>query len=62
MVSEAALGLLFTPRDRLGPLARRGGLLTPATALGLILAERLVRTPYITISSSIVSTDTRKTL
>jgi len=61
MISEAALGLLFTPRDKLGPLARQGGLLTPATALGGILADRLSRTRFINISSKIITDESQKT-
>ncbi|GAA5949638.1 hypothetical protein JCM3765_002736 [Sporobolomyces pararoseus] len=40
MISEVALGLL-KDHDRLSPLAKQGGSLTPATALGNVLVERL---------------------
>ncbi|GAA5988546.1 hypothetical protein JCM5350_004448 [Sporobolomyces pararoseus] len=43
MISEVALGLL-KDHDRLSPLAKQGGSLTPATALGNVLVERLERT------------------
>lgn len=43
MISEVALALL-KDHDRLSPLARQGGSLTPATALGNVLVERLEKT------------------
>ncbi|GAA5870079.1 hypothetical protein JCM16303_001889 [Sporobolomyces ruberrimus] len=43
MISEVALALL-KDHDRLSPLAQQGGSLTPATALGNVLVERLERT------------------
>ena len=43
MISEVALGLL-KDHERLTPLAKQGGSLTPATALGNVLVERLERT------------------
>ncbi|KAH7099922.1 saccharopine dehydrogenase [Auriculariales sp. MPI-PUGE-AT-0066] len=61
IISEAALLLLRTPRDRLSPFARQGGLLTSATALGSLLAERLSQTRFIDISSTVVSEETLKT-
>lgn len=42
MISEVALALL-KDHDRLSPLAQQGGSLTPATALGNVLVERLER-------------------
>ncbi|GAA5908218.1 saccharopine dehydrogenase family protein [Sporobolomyces salmoneus] len=44
MISEVALALL-KDHDRLSPLAKQGGSLTPATALGNVLVERLERWP-----------------
>ncbi|GAA5922342.1 saccharopine dehydrogenase family protein [Sporobolomyces koalae] len=43
MISEIALALL-KDHDRLSPLAQQGGALTPATALGNVLVERLEKT------------------
>jgi short subunit dehydrogenase-like uncharacterized protein len=41
MLCEAALTLAVTPRDALPGGAARGGVLTPATALGAPYADRL---------------------
>ncbi|KZV92631.1 hypothetical protein EXIGLDRAFT_740293 [Exidia glandulosa HHB12029] len=60
MVSETALGLLFTTPEKLGPLAAAGGLLTPATALGSVLPDRLRRTGLFEISSRIVEGGSKK--
>ncbi|KZV96731.1 saccharopine dehydrogenase [Exidia glandulosa HHB12029] len=60
MISEAALGLLFTAPEKLGPLAATGGLLTPATALGSVLPDRLRRTGLFEISSHIVDDEPKK--
>lgn len=43
MISESALSILLA-RDRLPALAQRGGVLTPVTAFGDVLVERLERT------------------
>lgn len=43
MISEAALSIVLD-YERLPPLARQGGPLTPATALGTVLVERLEKT------------------
>ncbi|KDQ31637.1 hypothetical protein PLEOSDRAFT_1061778 [Pleurotus ostreatus PC15] len=43
MISESALSILLM-RDRLPALAQRGGVLTPVTAFGDVLVERLERT------------------
>ncbi|GAA5964298.1 hypothetical protein JCM21900_003688 [Sporobolomyces salmonicolor] len=43
MISECALALL-KDHDRLPPIAKHGGPLTPATALGNVLVERLEKT------------------
>ena len=40
MVSECALALL-SPREKLPPIARKGGVLTPMAAFGTILMKRL---------------------
>ncbi|KIO28863.1 hypothetical protein M407DRAFT_21940 [Tulasnella calospora MUT 4182] len=44
MVGEIALALLPPNRERLTALAKKGGVLTPASALGQELVERLKRT------------------
>lgn len=54
MISETALGLLLTPKSRLTALARLGGLLTPATALGNELVERLRQTKLIEIECKVI--------
>ena len=54
MISEVGLGLALTPRSKLGALARRGGFLTPATALGDTLAERLNASGRLEVKSEIV--------
>ncbi|EJD47006.1 saccharopine dehydrogenase [Auricularia subglabra TFB-10046 SS5] len=61
MIAESALALLFSaPEDR-GPLDTRGGLLTPATALGDVLPDRLRHTGLFEITSEIVRDEDRKT-
>ena len=45
MISECALAVLQN-RDQLPELARRGGILTPASALGNVLKERLEKTGF----------------
>ncbi|KAJ7721479.1 Saccharopine dehydrogenase-domain-containing protein [Mycena metata] len=62
LISEAALSLALTPRDKLPPLARRGGVLTPATALGDVYVERLVASGRVTFESKIVSVEGKKTV
>jgi short subunit dehydrogenase-like uncharacterized protein len=53
MVSESALALLFDTH-KLPALARRGGILTPMSALGDILIERLKDTGRFEFTSEIV--------
>ncbi|KAK0459235.1 Saccharopine dehydrogenase-domain-containing protein [Desarmillaria tabescens] len=62
MVVEAALCLLHPETIR--PFARRGGVLTPASAMGDVLAERLNATGHIEIESVILKDgqDNRKTI
>lgn len=43
MITECALAIV-RDRNRLPPLAKQGGPLTPATALGNVLVERLEKT------------------
>lgn len=50
MISECAL-VIVKDWERLPPLAKGGGFLTPATAFGPILVERLEATGYFTFSS-----------
>ncbi|KZV89417.1 hypothetical protein EXIGLDRAFT_771765 [Exidia glandulosa HHB12029] len=54
MISESALALLSTPPETLGPLPAAGGLLTPATALGQVIPDRLRRIGLFDISSQIL--------
>lgn len=53
MVSESALALLFDT-NKLPALARRGGILTPMSALGDVLIERLKDTGRFEFTSEIV--------
>lgn len=50
MISECALALVLD-WDRLPPLAKTGGPLTPATALGHVLVERLEATGAFTFTT-----------
>ncbi|KAF8342697.1 Saccharopine dehydrogenase-domain-containing protein [Cantharellus anzutake] len=62
MVSEIALALLPSARSKLTPIGQKGGVLTPMSALGFTLVERLNATDRITIESEeIVPSRTRKT-
>ncbi|EJD36810.1 hypothetical protein AURDEDRAFT_92562 [Auricularia subglabra TFB-10046 SS5] len=61
MAAESALALLLHPREELGPLAARGGMLTPVTALGAVLPDRLRRTGIFEIASEIVRDEDQKT-
>lgn len=45
MLCECALAIV-KDYDRLPPLAKQGGPLTPATALGNVLVERLEKTGF----------------
>ena len=62
MISEAALALLLDDAS-LPPLARFGGVLTPATALGDVLIRRLEATGTMRFESEIVrsSDESKKT-
>lgn len=53
MISEAALSLLPGSFHKLTPLARRGGVLTPMSALGDVLIERLGKTGRIELVSEL---------
>jgi len=74
MISECALSILV-PSDSdsssvkgsypkinpsLPPLAHSGGLLTPATALGDILIQRLVKTGKFTVDTEVLDVDVHK--
>jgi len=53
MAAESALALVLTPRSSLPPLAQAGGILTPATAFGEILIDRLTLTKLFEFESKI---------
>ncbi|KAF7362452.1 Sacchrp-dh-NADP domain-containing protein [Mycena venus] len=55
LISEAGLSLALNPRDALPAIGRRGGVLTPATALGDVLVDRLATSGRVTFESKIVS-------
>ncbi|KAJ6631388.1 Saccharopine dehydrogenase-domain-containing protein [Mycena sp. CBHHK59/15] len=55
IISEAALALALTPPEALPPLARRGGVLTPATALGDVLVARLKASGRVEFESTVVA-------
>ncbi|ORY85328.1 Saccharopine dehydrogenase-domain-containing protein [Leucosporidium creatinivorum] len=50
MITECALSIVLD-YDRLPPLAKQGGPLTPATALGTVLVERLENTGHFSFSA-----------
>lgn len=50
MISECALSIVLD-YDRLPPLAKQGGPLTPATALGTVLVERLENSGFFSFSA-----------
>jgi short subunit dehydrogenase-like uncharacterized protein len=58
MISESALALVFDIK-KLPALARRGGVLTPMSALGEVLIERLKETGRFEFTSEIVDADGR---
>jgi hypothetical protein len=60
MIVEAALAVLHS-KDSLPAAAHRGGILTPMVALGDVLADRMNKTEYFEIDSSIVSDADKKT-
>lgn len=57
LLTECALSLILPPPKgtTLPPLSRRGGVLTPSTAFGQVLIERLRRTGVAAIESEIVN-------
>ncbi|KAA1476973.1 NAD-P-binding protein [Dentipellis sp. KUC8613] len=54
MLVESALCLLTTPVAELPPLARKGGILTPMTAMGDALVERLKETGKFAFESEVL--------
>ena len=56
MLAESALALVLTPPEgtALPPLARLGGVLTPATGMGQVLVERLRKSGKFEFKSEIV--------
>lgn len=56
MLGESALALILPPPEgtSLPPLAKLGGVLTPATAMGQVLIERLRKTEKVFFESQIV--------
>ena len=56
MVSECALGLL-SPREELPAVARKGGVLTPMVALGMILVKRLSASGRFKFKSEVIDGD-----
>lgn len=59
MIAECALAFVLDA-DRLPPLAKQGGFLTPATAFGPVLVERLEKTGYFSFTSEVEETDKTK--
>ncbi|KIM68134.1 hypothetical protein SCLCIDRAFT_1209538 [Scleroderma citrinum Foug A] len=59
MISESALALVLN-KDSLPPFGRRGGVLTPMTAFGDVLIQRLNACGRISIESAILPTDEEK--
>lgn len=56
MISECALALVLN-KDSLPPFGRRGGVLTPMTAFGDVLIQRLNDCGRIKISSEVLSAE-----
>jgi short subunit dehydrogenase-like uncharacterized protein len=56
MLAESALALVLPPPEgtSLPPLAGLGGVLTPSTAMGQVLVERLRKSGKVIIESEIV--------
>jgi short subunit dehydrogenase-like uncharacterized protein len=56
MLAESALALVLTPPEGtvLPPLASLGGVLTPATAMGQVLVERLRKSGKFEFESHVV--------
>lgn len=59
MIVESALSLVLEA-DHLPPFAKRGGVLTPMTAFGDVLIERLKASGRITIESEVIVADTSR--
>ena len=60
LVSESKNAIHDKPKDNLHalpPLARKGGILTPMTAFGDVLLQRLEETGRFEFSSSIIDND-----
>ncbi|KAJ7133739.1 Saccharopine dehydrogenase-domain-containing protein [Mycena crocata] len=55
IISEAALSLVLAAPGALPAIGRRGGVLTPATALGDVLVERLAASGRVTFESKVVT-------
>ena len=74
MISECALSILVPSNSKstypspsnpkinpsLPPLAHSGGLLTPSTALGDVLVERLVKTGRFVVETEVLDVDVTK--
>ncbi|KZP18410.1 hypothetical protein FIBSPDRAFT_595724, partial [Athelia psychrophila] len=60
MISESALSILLD-YDKLPALGRRGGVLTPMSALGDVLINRLTDTGRFTFTSELVDEEVKKT-
>ena len=54
MIAESALCLLDSSRPKLPPLGLEGGVLTPVTAFGDALVERLQKSERFELSSRVV--------
>jgi short subunit dehydrogenase-like uncharacterized protein len=56
MLAESGLALVLPPPEgtSLPPLGRIGGVLTPATAMGQVLVERLRKSGKVVIESEVV--------
>lgn len=56
MLAESALALVLDPPEgtALPPLARLGGVLTPATGMGRVLVERLRKSGKVIFESQVV--------
>ena len=59
MIAECALSLV-SEADHLPAFAKRGGVLTPMTAFGDVLIERLKASGRITIESEVILADTSR--
>ncbi|KAJ7672071.1 Saccharopine dehydrogenase-domain-containing protein [Mycena rosella] len=55
IIAEAALSLVLSATDARPAVGRRGGVLTPATAMGDVLVERLVKSGRVTFESKVVA-------